>query len=168
MTLLSIPVPFASHLARSCRGWGHRGELLASFGGRLGSEGSGRRAAQGTVQGRCPLAGESARGPLPSFLLGFCSSRVMDTGGCELRGTSEIPQLRPMAQASWSLSGLSWGGGCMGKGWGGDGGGEAFPGADNHLSAVIAPPKTILDDHTLTLFQVLPACLPACLAGGCC
>lgn len=47
----------------------------------------------------------------------------------------------------------------MGKGWGGDGGREAFPGADNHLSAVIAPPKTILDDHTLTLFQVLPACL---------
>lgn len=82
MTLLSAPVPFASHLARSCRGWGHRGELLASFGGRLGSEGSGPRAAQGTVKGRCPLAGESARGPLPSFLLGFCSSRVMDRGMC--------------------------------------------------------------------------------------
>ena len=36
----------------------------------------------------------------------------------------------------------------------GGGEGQGLPGADNHLSAVIAPPKTILDDHTLTLFQV--------------
>ena len=28
-------------------------------------------------------------------------------------------------------------------------------GVTYHFSAVITPPKTILDDHTLTLFQVL-------------